>query len=36
MHLEVEEMFAINPARSRTAALPDDRRIPGIKSGGAM
>ena len=35
MHLEVEEMFATNPARSRAAALPEDRRIPGIKSGGA-
>ena len=36
MHLEVEEMFAMHPARSRAAALPEDRRIPGIKSGGAM
>jgi CRP-like cAMP-binding protein len=35
MHLEVEEMFATNLARSRAAALPEDRRIPGIKSGGA-
>ena len=29
MHLEVEEMFATNPARSRAAALPEDRRSPG-------
>jgi hypothetical protein len=36
MHLEVEEMFARNPARSRAAALPEERRIPGIKSDGAM
>ena len=36
MHLEVEEMFAMHPARSRTAARPEDRRIPGIKSGDAM
>jgi CRP-like cAMP-binding protein len=40
MHLEVEEMFATNLARSRAAALPEHRRIPGIKpgikSGGAM
>ena len=36
MHLEVEEMFATNLARSRAAALPEDRRIPGIESGGAM
>jgi hypothetical protein len=35
MHLEVEEMFAMHPARSRAAALREDRRIPGIKSGGA-
>jgi hypothetical protein len=35
MHLEVEEMFATNLARSRAAALPEDQRIPGIKSGGA-
>jgi hypothetical protein len=36
MHLEVEEMFATNLARSRAAALSEDRRIPGIKSGGAV
>jgi hypothetical protein len=36
MHLEVEEMFAIHPARSRAEALPDDRRGPGIKSGGTL
>jgi hypothetical protein len=36
MHLEVEEMFAMHPSRSRTAARPEDRHIPGIKSGGAM
>jgi DNA-binding transcriptional MocR family regulator len=36
MHLEVEEMFAIHPARSRAEALPDDRRSPGIKSGGTL
>ncbi|MEH2502458.1 Crp/Fnr family transcriptional regulator [Bradyrhizobium sp. AZCC 1721] len=32
MHLGVEEMFALHSARSRAAVLPDDRRIPGIKS----
>jgi CRP-like cAMP-binding protein len=36
MHLEVEEMFAMRPARSRAAALPEERRIPGIKSGGTL
>jgi DNA-binding transcriptional MocR family regulator len=36
MHLEVEEMFAMHPARSRAAARPEARRIPGIKSGGAL
>lgn len=36
MHLEVEEMFATNLARSRAAALSEHRRIPGIKSGGAV
>ncbi|ANW01434.1 Crp/Fnr family transcriptional regulator [Bradyrhizobium icense] len=36
MHLEVEEMFALHSARSRAAVLPEDRRIPGIKSGGAV
>jgi hypothetical protein len=36
MHLEVEEMFATNLARPRAAALSEDRRIPGIKSGGAI
>lgn len=36
MHLEVEEMFARNLARPQAAALSEDRRIPGIKSGGAI
>jgi len=36
MHLEVEEMFAMHPARSRAATLPEHRHIPGIKSGDAM
>src|SRR6266540_1052259 len=36
MHLEVEAMFATNLVRSRAAALPEDRRIPAIKSGGAL
>jgi len=36
MHLEVEEMFATNLARSRATALREDRHIPGIKSGDAM
>ncbi|KRR26588.1 Crp/Fnr family transcriptional regulator [Bradyrhizobium retamae] len=36
MHLAVEEMFALHSARSRAAVLPEDRRIPGIKSGGAI
>ncbi|OCK55290.1 cyclic nucleotide-binding protein [Bradyrhizobium sp. LMTR 3] len=36
MHLEVEEMFALHSARSRAAVLPEDRRIPGIKSGGVI
>jgi hypothetical protein len=36
MHLEVEEMFAMHPARSRAAAPPDDRRIPAVKSDGAV
>jgi hypothetical protein len=29
-------MFATNLARSRAATLPEHRRIPGIKSGGAV
>jgi DNA-binding transcriptional MocR family regulator len=33
MHLEVEEMFATNLARSRAAAPREGRRSPGIKSG---
>ena len=36
MHLEVEEMFATSLARSRAAAPPEDRRIPGISSGGTV
>jgi CRP-like cAMP-binding protein len=36
MHLEVEEMFATNLVRSRAAALPEGRRISGVKTGGAM
>lgn len=36
MHLEVEEMFATNLARSRAADLSKERRVPGIKSGGAI
>jgi hypothetical protein len=33
MHLQVEEMFAMHPARSRAAAPREGRRSPGIKSG---
>ncbi|WP_028349901.1 Crp/Fnr family transcriptional regulator [Bradyrhizobium murdochi] len=36
IHLEVENMFALHSARSRAAVLPEDRRIPGIKTGEAM
>jgi len=36
MHLEVEEMFGMPPARSRAEAAPKHRRGPGIKSGGAL
>jgi DNA-binding transcriptional MocR family regulator len=35
MHLEVEEMFATGLTRSRAAAPTEDRRVPGIRSGGA-
>jgi hypothetical protein len=36
MHLEVEEMFGMHPARSRAEAAPKHRRGPGTKSGGAL
>lgn len=36
MGLEVEEIFSMNTARSRAAALPDDGRISEIESGDAV